>query len=601
MNNDTPDRNSIDPAYKWKLEDIYATDEQWEQDFMQIRELADQIEKFQSKVANSAATLLEVLQLIEKMERTGDKLYVYARMRRDEDNSNSIYQAMFDRAESLGVIVNSLTAFITPELTALTAEQFDDFKQQQPELGVYQQFFTELWRRQEHVLSEAEERLLALTADLSTATGNIFTMLNNADIKFPFIKDEDGKEIELTKARFGRFMESDNRTVRQDAFKGLYSSYSNLKNTLAVTLASSVKRDVFYARARNYGSALQASLDGDNVSVEVYNELIETVHSHLDKFHRYMQIRKKLLQVDELHMYDIYVPLVKEYKANISYDQAWEMLLQGLQPLGGNYIDTLLQGRSNSWIDVLENRGKTGGAYSWGTYDTHPYVLLNYDNKLDDVFTLAHEMGHALHSYNSNQTQPFIYSQYSIMVAEVASTVNESLLIDYLLRNSNDPREKMYLLNHYLEQFRGTLYRQTMFAEYEKIIHEKAEAGEALTVENLSRIYRDLNVRYYGPEVVIDEEINMEWARIPHFYSAFYVYKYATGFSAATALKTQILAEGQPAVDRYLQFLRSGSSDYPLEILKRAGVDLCTPDPVNKALNYFGELLTEFENVAEQM
>jgi len=601
MNNDTPDRNSIDPAYKWKLEDIYTTDEQWENDFMQIRELAGQVEKFQGKVANSADSLLEVLQLIEKMERIGDKLYVYARMRRDEDNSNSLYQAMFDRAESLGVIVNSLTAFITPELTAFTPQQFDDFKQQQSELEVYKQFFAELWRRQEHVLSEAEERLLALTADLSTATGNIFTMLNNADIKFPNIKDEDGKDIELTKGRFGRFMESDNRRVRQDAFEGLYSSYSSLKNTLAVTLASSVKRDIFYARARNYNSALESSLDSDFVSVEVYNELIETVHNHLEKFHRYMQIRKKMLQVDELHMYDIYVPLVKEYKANIPYDQAWEMLLQGLQPLGDNYIETLRQGRTNSWIDVLENRGKTGGAYSWGTYDTHPYVLLNYDKKLDDVFTLAHEMGHALHSYYSNKTQPFIYSQYSIMVAEVASTVNESLLIDYLLKNSNDPREKLYLLNHYLEQFRGTLYRQTMFAEYEKIIHELAEQGEALTAENLSQIYRDLNVLYYGPEVVIDDEINMEWARIPHFYSAFYVYKYATGFSAATALKTQILAEGQPAVDRYLEFLRSGSSDYPLEILKRAGVDLCTPDPVNKALDYFGKLLTEFENVAEQI
>jgi len=601
MNNNTPDRNSIDPAYKWKLEDIYTSDEQWESDFLQIRELADRIEKFQSKVAGSAATLLQVLQLIEKMERTGDKLYVYARMRRDEDNSNSLYQSMFDRAESLGVIVNSLTAFITPELTAITPEQFDDFKQQQPELGIYKQYFAELWRQQEHILSEAEERLLALTADLSTATGNIFTMLNNADIKFPVIKDEDGKEIELTKGRFGRFMESDNRRVRQDAFKGLYSSYSNLKNTLAVTLASSVKRDIFYARARNYTSALESSLDSDNVSVEVYNKLIDTVHNYLDKFHRYMQLRKKMLQVDELHMYDIYVPLVKEYKANIPYAQAWEILLKGLQPLGKNYIETLQQGRAGSWIDVLENRGKTGGAYSWGTYDTHPYVLLNYDNKLDDVFTLAHEMGHALHSYYSNQTQPFIYSQYSIMVAEVASTVNESLLIDYLLENSNDPREKLYLLNHYLEQFRGTLYRQTMFAEYEKIIHELAEEGEALTTENLSRIYRDLNVLYYGPEVVIDEEINMEWARIPHFYSAFYVYKYATGFSAATALKTQILAEGQPAVDRYLEFLRSGSSDYPLEILKKAGVDLSTPNPVNKALDYFGKLLTEFENVAEQI
>ncbi|MDD3270070.1 MAG: oligoendopeptidase F, partial [Syntrophomonadaceae bacterium] len=539
--------------------------------------------------------LLDVLRLSDELGRKMEKLYVYARMRRDEDNANSHYQALFDRIEGLSIQVGSTTSYIVPEIISIPEDKINTFVDENKDLQLYRHFFDELMRQKEHILSQQEERLLAMTADLSLASKNIFGMLNNADIKFPIIKDEEGNDVELTKGRYGRFMESSDRRVRIDTFKALYSSYGKLKNTLATTLSSSVKNDIFYARVRKYPSALEASLDQDNVSREVYEQLIATVHNNLEYMYRYMKLRKRMLKLDELHMYDIYTPLVSEYRMEIPYERGKELVIQGLQPLGADYLGKLTDGMNSGWIDVYENEGKTSGAYSWGSYETHPYVLLNYDNKLDDAFTLAHEMGHSMHSYYSNKNQPSVYSQYTIFLAEVASTVNESLLIDHMLKNCTDRQEKIFLINHYLEQFRGTVYRQTMFAEFEKIIHEEVEKGQALTPEALSKIYRELNRLYYGPEVVLDEEIDMEWSRIPHFYSAFYVYKYATGFSAATAIKQQILEAGQPAVDRYLEFLKAGSSDYPLNILKKAGVDLTTPEPVEKALQYFGKLVEEME------
>lgn len=591
-------REDIAEEYRWQLEDIYKNQDEWEKDFNRVKELIEQIGPYQGRVGESAETLKQVLEILNEMQRKGDNLYVYSRMRRDEDNSNAEYQTLFDRAEGLSVQSSSAVAFVVPELLAMSREQVKEYEKAEPELAVYAHYFDELFRQKEHILGEKEERLLAMSADLSSASNNIFTMLNNADIKFPHIRDENGQEVELTKGRYGRFMESRDRRVRKDAYEGLYSSYKSLINTLAATLSSSIKRDIFYARARNYPSALHAALDQDNVPVEVYNQLITSVNNHLDSMYHYMKIRKKLLQVDPLYMYDIYVPLVADFDMKVTYEEAKEKTLQGLKPLGEEYLSVLRQGYQGRWIDVYENKGKTSGAYSWGTYDTHPYVLMNYDDKLDDLFTLAHEMGHSLHSYYSNQTQPYVYSQYSIFVAEVASTVNESLLIDHLLKNTDNPQEKMYLLNHYLEQFRGTVYRQTMFAEFEKITHERVEAGDALTPETLGEMYLELNKKYYGPEVEMDDNICVEWARIPHFYSAFYVYKYATGFSAATAIKQSILEEGQPAVDRYLNFLKSGSSDYPINLLQKAGVDLTTPEPVEKALSYFSKLLDEFEKLA---
>ena len=595
---ETRKREDIPEEYRWQLEDIYQNQDEWEKDFSRVQELINHIGTYQGGVGESASGLKQVIEILNEMQCKGDNLYVYSRMRRDEDNSNAQYQTLFDRAEGLGVQANAAVAFVVPELLTMTREQVKEYEETEPELAVYAHYFDELFRQKEHILSEKEERLLAMSADLSSASNNIFTMLNNADIKFPHIRDENGQEVELTKGRYGRFMESRDRRVRQEAYEGLYSTYKGLSNTLAATLSSSVKRDIFYARARNYPSALHAALDQDNVPVDVYDQLIKSVHGHLDSMYRYMKIRKKMLQVDPLYMYDIYVPLVREFDMKVPYEKAKEITLQGLKPLGDEYLSVLRQGYERRWIDVYENQGKTSGAYSWGTYNTHPYVLMNYDDKLDDLFTLAHEMGHSLHSYYSNQTQPYVYSSYSIFVAEVASTVNESLLIDHLLKNTNDPQEKMYLLNHYLEQFRGTVFRQTMFAEFEKLTHERVEAGDALTPEALGELYRELNKKYYGPDVVMDDNICVEWARIPHFYSAFYVYKYATGFSAATAIKQSILEEGQPAIDRYLDFLKSGSYDYPINLLQKAGVDLTTPEPVEKALNYFTQLLDEFEKMA---
>lgn len=599
MREGSKERQQIPLEYRWKLEDVYPDQDSWENDFRRVRELLLEIQAFQGRLGDSAGALWEVLQKSEELERTADKLFVYSRMRRDEDNANHRYQVLFDRIEALSVEAGSVTAFMVPEMLTIDEERLYRFMEEQPELALYRHYFEELLRQKEHILSAAEERILAMSADLSSATGNIFSMLNNADIRFPSITDEHGHEVELTKGRFGGFMESTDRRVRKDAFTSLYSTYSGLKNTLATTLTASVRKDIFYARVRKYPGALEAALDQDNISPRVYQSLIEAVHDKLDYLHRYMKLRKKLMNVDELHFYDLYVPLVQEHQKPFSYEEAREIVLQGLAPLGTEYLQVVKQGLENGWVDVFENQGKTSGAYSWGSYDTHPYILMNFDGKLNDVFTLAHELGHAMHSYYSNQTQPFVYSQYSIFVAEVASTVNESLLIEHLLRNSRERREKMYLLNHYLEQFRGTVYRQTMFAEFEKLVHERVEAGEPASVEDLSQIYKDLNARYFGAEVVLDDEIRVEWARIPHFYSAFYVYKYATGFSAATALKQMILTEGQPALERYMRFLKSGGSDYPMNILKEAGVDLTRGGPVEDALETFGRLLTELEKLAD--
>jgi oligoendopeptidase F len=590
-------REDIAVQYKWNLEDMYKGSELWEADFEQTKVLMQGIESYRGRLGESPETLAKVLDLLEELERKTEKLYVYAKMRRDEDNANASCQVLFERIENLSVQLGSATSFIVPEIISNPEERIRAFMAENEQLKIYEHYFDELMRQKPHILSEKEERLLAMAADLSMASGNIFSMLNNADIKFALIKDEEGKELELTKGRYGRFMESSDRRVRKEAFEALYASYSKLKNTLAATLSSSVRKDIFYARARNYPSALEAALDGDNVSPKVYERLIDSVHNNIDLMYKYIEIRKKILGLAELHMYDIYTPLVKEYRMEIPYEKAKEIVVEALEPLGEEYVSVLQQGLAGGWIDVYENEGKTSGAYSWGCYESHPYVLLNYDNKLDDLFTLAHEMGHSMHSYYSNRNQPHLYSHYSIFVAEVASTVNESLLIDYLLKNCRESQEKLYLLNHYLEQFRGTVFRQTMFAEFERIIHDEVEKGGALNPETLSNIYRELNRFYYGPQMVLDQEIDMEWSRIPHFYSAFYVYKYATGFSAATALKEQILHGGTAALERYLEFLKSGSSDYPVNLLQKAGVDLNSPEPVDTALKYFSRLLKEVEEI----
>ena len=595
-----PARDDIPAQHKWRLEDIYPGDELWEKDFRQVEDLLGKAASFRGRLGESAATLLEALRLQDSLRETTEKVYTYARMRRDEDNAKGKYQALSDRAEGLSTRAGAALSFMAPEILALPEEALEGFKKELTDLSLYSFALDEITRQRPHTLTPDQEQIIARAGDVTSAPSNIFRMLNNADITFPSITGEDGREVEVTHGRYGQLMENSSRRVRQDAFQSMYSSYRKLKNTLAATLNSSVKRDVFYAGVRKFGSALEASLFEDNVSTGVYDNLIKTVRLNLGSLHRYMAIRKRLLGLDKLHMYDLYVPLFKDVKWEIPYAGAVEMVKAGLTPLGGDYCRAAAGGLEAGWVDVYENRGKTSGAYSWGPYGVHPYILMNYQENLNNTFTLAHELGHAMHSYYSYRQQPYVYAHYTIFTAEVASTVNESLLMNHLLSTVTERNKKLFLINHYLEQFRGTVFRQTMFAEFEKIIHEKAEAGEALTPDTLCAAYRKLNEDYYGAGVELDPYIDLEWSRIPHFYSAFYVYKYATGFSAATALTGQILKEGEPAISRYLGFLKKGGSDYPLNILKAAGVDMAEPRPVQEGLNLFSRLLDQLEeNIAQ--
>lgn len=595
-----PKRADVKQENKWKLEDMFPSDTAWEEEYKQVQQYIQEIGSYQGKLAESPAVLADCMQTYEKLGLAMERVYVYARMRRDEDNTNTKYQGMTDRAGSLSVGVSSATSFLVPEILAMPEEKLESYIAD-PSLATYNFYLKEIKRQKAHVLSAVEEQIIAQAGELAQAPQTIFGMINNADMVFPSITDENGHDVQITHGRYIQLMESPDRRVRQEAFKAMYDTYGKQKNTIAATLNASVKKDAFYARIRKYPSALAASLDSDNISTDVYTNLIQAVRDNLPAMHRYVSLRKKLLGVDELHMYDLYVPMVKEVKMDIPYAEAVRLVKEGLKPLGDDYARVLDEAFTSGWVDVYENEGKTSGAYSWGAYGTHPYVLMNYQNNVNNLFTLAHEMGHALHSYYSDKTQPYMDAQYKIFVAEVASTLNESLLMDYMLKNTEDPRQKMYLLNHYLEQFRGTVYRQTMFAEFEKLTHEKVEAGEPLTPETLCSMYYDLNKDYYGPDMVIDEDIKMEWARIPHFYNEFYVYQYATGFSAATALSQQILTEGTPAVERYLNFLSSGGFDYPLELLRKAGVDMESPEPVIAGLQVFARLLDEMEKLAEEI
>lgn len=593
-----PSREEIPSKFKWRLEDIYASDALWEQDFQKLQHQIDGIQAYKGRLGESAQVLLEALQFEENLLQLNEKLYAYARMRRDEDNTNSTYQALTDRAESLSARAHAAVSFIMPEILALPEGTLSVFRQAEPGLELYGFAFDEIMRRKEHTLSVDEEKLLAQVAEVAEAPANIFKMLNNADITFEAIEGEQGTKVEVTHGRYIRLMESRDRRVRRAAFNSMYRSYRNLKNTLAAAISANVKRNIFYARVRKYSSALQAALFGDNINPEVYDNLIATVRQNNAAMHRYVKLRRNMLGLDELHMYDLYTPLVKDVEWVITYEEAVETVKKALAPLGADYGTVLARGLSGGWVDVYENKGKTSGAYSWGPYGSHPYILLNYQNNLNNLFTLAHELGHAMHSYYAYQEQPYTYAHYKIFTAEVASTVNECLLMNYLLKTVTDPDKKQYLLNHYLEQFRGTVFRQTMFAEFEKLIHARAEEGDALTPELLSGLYHQLNVDYYGPEIVVDPEIDWEWARIPHFYRSFYVYKYATGFSAAVSLSEQILQEGEPAVARYLNFLKSGGLGYPLDQLKQAGVDLSTPRPVQEGLKLFAALLGQMGELA---
>ena len=593
-----PKRNEMNPKDMWHLQDIYKDISAWEKDFSFAENAVNSFTSFMGKLGTSAQILLDCLKKSNDISLIIEQLYVYAFMGFHQDSTNTLYQGLSSRAETLIIQYSSATAFIVPEILSIPENTLSHFiKENASSFAVYTHFLENILRQKNHTLSSEQEALLAQAAELAGAPQNIFTMLNDADIKFPMIEDENGKKVELTKGRYTAFLENTDRRVRKDAFTALYNTYAKQQNTLAATYSCSVKSDVFFAKARKYASSLHAALEDDNIPITVYDNLIKTVHKFLPLMHRYIALRKKILSVEELHMYDLYVPLIAEADKKISCEQAKQTVTKALSILGKDYLSALEKGLNSGWIDVYENQGKRSGAYSWGVYSVHPYILLNHNDNINSMFTLAHEMGHALHSYFTWQKQPYIYSGHKIFVAEVASTCNEALLMNYLLEHTEDVPTKKYLLNYFMEQFRGTLFRQTMFAEFEKITHEMAEKGEPLTCENMSKIYYQLNQQYFGNDIVIDKDIAMEWARIPHFYNAFYVYQYATGYSAAIALSQKITKEGQPAIDRYLDFLSKGNSEYSIDLLKGAGVDMTTTTPIENAMKVFQNLLDEMESL----
>ncbi|MFI5272974.1 MAG: oligoendopeptidase F [Ktedonobacterales bacterium] len=596
-----PTRSEIPAEFTWNLTSIFPSDDAWETDFTRVQALLPRIEAFRGRLGESGAVMLDAFRVRDSAYELWGRLFVYANMRMHEDSGNSTYQALADRATTLGNDLNTASAYQTPEILALPQERVDAFVAQTPGLDLYRHALDEINRQRPHVLSAEIEALLAQTAELGNAPEHIFELLNNADLRFPVVKDEHGQDVQLTHGNYvPRFLENPDRQVRKAAFEAMLGTYRTFRNTLGATYAAQVKSDIFFARTRRYTSAVEAALEPNNIPLSVYNNLLTTVDANLDKLHRYLALRKRVMGVDQLRMYDLYVPLVKEVDYTVPFARAREQVAQALGPLGSEYVQELRKGFGARWIDVYENQGKRSGAYSWGSYGTNPFVLLNYQDKIDSLFTLAHEMGHSMHSFFSWKTQPFPYAGYTLFVAEVASTLNEALLTHFLLHDTTDKNLRRYVINHALETFRGTLYRQTLFAEYELEAHRRAEAGEALTPELLSDVFKRLNAKYYGAVVDVDELIEIEWARIPHFYSSFYVYQYATGISASSALAKQILTEGAPAVQRYLRFLSSGSSDYSINLLRDAGVDLSSPQPVQDALDTFASYLDDFERLLDE-
>ncbi len=589
-----PERSEIREADKWAIHDIYATDELWEEDLKKAKALIPQYAEFVGKLGQDAQTLLRYVRLEEEVAVLADALGNYAMRRSDEDARVSKYQAMVSGVMSAYVELNAASSFATPELMAISDETMEAFYAACPELEQYRRYLDNIRRRRAHILSPAEEKLLASAGEMANAPDNIYGMFCDADLTFPDVEDGEGKKHPLSQGTYISYMESSDRVLRKNAFEGLYHTYGSYKNTIAAVLSAQVKQLQFFAQARKYGSSLEASLDATNVPVPVYENLIEAVHENMDKMYRYVALRKKLLGVDELHMYDLYTPLLTGADKRVTIDEAKKNVYDALAPLGEDYRKVLKEGFDNRWIDVYENVGKRSGAYSAGAR-VHPFVLLNFTGTLDSQFTLAHEMGHAMHSYLSNKHQKPLDADYVIFVAEVASTCNEALFMEHLLAKTTDRKERAYLINHFLEQFRTTLYRQTMFAEFERNIGRMAQDGTALTPDVLNAEYRRLNRLYFGDGIVLDDEIDMEWMRIPHFYYNYYVFQYATGYAAAIALSRRILREGESAVKDYLGFLSGGCSKSPIDLLRGAGVDMSTTKPVEEALALFGELLDEME------
>ncbi|MCC8025576.1 MAG: oligoendopeptidase F [Clostridium sp.] len=579
----------------WKLEDMVAGDGTWERLFKEASHEVTGFEAYRGRLGESADALYECLMLDDGLSRKTELLYVYARMRSDEDTANQKYQDMFARAQSLSFKAGELSSFIVPEILAIEPEVLERYRKSGNGISHFDRAFEMILAKRSHTLSGEMEELLARSCDATQGAGQIFNMFNNADVKFPVITGENGEGVQITHGNYISLMENQDRRIRRDAFEGLYRVYEQYSNTLAAAFSANIKQAVFYAKARKYDSSRQYYLAENEVPETVYDNLIRAVRDSLPLLHKYAAVRKKVLGVDELHMYDLYVPMVAAADRRYTFEEAKEIVKEGLAPMGEEYLQLLQEGFDNRWIDVYENQGKRSGAYSWGAYGSHPYVLLNFHGTLNDVFTLAHEMGHSLHSWYSDHSQPFTYAGYKIFVAEVASTCNEALLIRHLLKKASGKEEKAYLLNHFLESFRGTVFRQTMFAEFENMAHRKGAEGESLTAQTLCGMYRRLNEDYFGPEMTVDRQIDYEWERIPHFYTPFYVYQYATGFSAAVAISSKIIKGEEGALEGYKKFLRGGCSMKPIELLRLCGVDMSSPEPVKEALAFFGELLDEFE------
>ncbi len=597
--NELKQRKEMNPEFTWNLDDMVPNLDTWNELFAKSESRIEALTSYQGRLTESAETLYECLD--KQVEFLVDmyRLYIFSNMNLHQDTNDSEAQGLVQRISSLQVKAAAALSYITPEIMATDEEVILAYIEENESLKLYEHNLLDMLRQKAHILPKEQEELMALASDFTGSPQEIFSMFMNADLVLPEVIDDDHNTIRLTHGNYLKLLKSSDIEVRKTAFEAMFKTLEENKNTLTSIYLASLKKDVFTMRARKFDTCCESNLDGKNIDVSVYDNLIEAVNENLPLLHRYVALRKKLLKLDELHMYDLYTPMVADMDETIPYDKAKDLVKEALVPLGEEYISLLDKGFNEGWIDVYENKGKRSGAYSWGTYGTHPYVLLNYQDTLNNTFTLAHEMGHALHTYYSNETQPFVYHAYPIFLAEVASTVNESLLIKHLLSITEEKEKRMYLINHYMESFRTTLYRQTMFAEFERKSHDLVEKGQPVTSDVLNQIHFDLNKKYYGEDIVTDEFIKYEWSRIPHFFTPFYVYQYATGFSSAVAITERILEEGAPAVEDYKTFLKSGCSKYPLETLKGTGVDMTTAQPVRNALKVFEALLSEMEELVD--
>lgn len=592
-----PLRSELPEELTWDLTKIFPDDTAFDEKYAKVSEELQQAAAFKGTLANGAAEFLAALEFILAVYRDVEVLYVYAHLKNDQDTSNTTYQGIYARAGSLAAQASEAISWFEPELLTLSDETILGYFSDLPELEIYRHFITKMLENRDHTLSMEAEALLAGASEIFGSAGDTFSVLNNADLKFPIVTDEDGNKIQLGHGVYGQLLESTKPAVRKEAFQELYAVYDQFRNTFASTLTTNVKVHNYNAKIRNYQSARQAALSGNHIPEDVYDTLVAVVNENLSLLHRYIALRKRLLKVDELHTYDLYTPILGEAPISYTYEEACKKAIEALQPMGAEYLAVVEEAFASRWIDVVENQGKRSGAYSSGAYDTAPYILMNWNDRLDQLFTLVHEMGHSVHSYFTRNNQPYVYGDYSIFLAEIASTTNENILTEYLLQTETDPRVRAYILNHYLDGFKGTIFRQTQFAEFEHFIHTEDAKGTPLTSEFLSDYYGDLNARYYGPDVVRDPEIRLEWARIPHFYYNYYVYQYATGFSAASALSKKILDQEPAALENYLTYLKAGNSDFPIEVMKKAGVDMTKADYIKDAMKVFETRLSELESL----